>query len=121
MYLTYNGVDYPCKCKPAKTMAYRGLPEDFPFPTEGEIVLCANDGFVLRKDNAIDYLRQAFDGGVLVLTNEPEREVVEEENADYTENRAPSLAERVAALEANSAALEDALCEVDAILCGLNG
>ena len=40
MYLTYNGVDYPCECKPAKTMAYRGLPEDFPFPTEGEIVLC---------------------------------------------------------------------------------
>ena len=72
MYLTYNGTDYPCKCRPADTMRYSGLPDDFPAPVEGEIILCADDGFVLRADNTADYLRQTFEDGVLVLTNEPE-------------------------------------------------
>ena len=77
MYLTYNGTVYPCKCRPAATMRYSGLPADFPAPVEGEIILCADDGFVLRTDNTADYLRQTFEGGVLVLTNTPEPEPVE--------------------------------------------
>ena len=72
MYIKYNGTDYPCKCRPSKTMTYRGLPDDFPAPVSGEIILCADDGFVLRKDNADEYLRQTFENGVLMLTNTPE-------------------------------------------------
>ncbi len=77
MYIKYNGKEYPCKCRPSNTMTYRGLPDDFPVPVSGELVLCADDGFVLRKDNADEYLRQTFEGGVLVLTNAPEPEPVE--------------------------------------------
>lgn len=71
MYIKYNNTDYPCKCRPSKTMTYRGLPDDFPAPVSGEIILCADDGFVLRKDNADEYLRQTFENGILMLTNEP--------------------------------------------------
>lgn len=71
MYIAYNGVNYPCQCRPSATMAYRGLPDNFPAPVSGEIVLCADDGFVLRTDKAEDYLRQTFEGGVLTLTNAP--------------------------------------------------
>lgn len=72
MYITYNNNNYPCTCRPGATMVYRGLPDDFPAPVLDEIELCADDGFVLRKDNPMDYLRQRFDDGVLILTNEPE-------------------------------------------------
>ena len=71
MYIAYNGVNYPCQCRPSSTMIYRGLPDDFPAPVSGEIVLCADDGFVLRTDKVEDYLRQTFEGGVLTLTNAP--------------------------------------------------
>lgn len=72
MYITYKNTNYSCKCRPAKTMQYSELPEDFPAPVDGEIVLCADDGFVLRTDNSADYLRQTFEDGVLMLTNTPE-------------------------------------------------
>ena len=72
MYIEYNSNKYPCKCRPASTMVYRGLPDDFPAPVTGEIILCADDGFVLRTDNPADYLRQTFEAGVLTLTNVPE-------------------------------------------------
>jgi hypothetical protein len=52
-------------------MVYLGLPDDFPAPVSGEIVLCADDGFVLRTDKVEDYLRQTFENGVLTLTNAP--------------------------------------------------
>ena len=77
MYIKYNDVKYNCVCLPSKTMVYRGLPNDFPAPVSGEIVLCADDDFVLRTDFAEDFLRQTFENGVLMLTNEPE--YVEEE------------------------------------------
>lgn len=96
MYLNYNGTDYPCKCRPGATMVYRGLPEDFPAPVAGVIVLCADDGFILRTDNSADYLRQTFADGVLTLTNVPEPELepdIPEEPED------DSLSARVAALE----------------------
>jgi hypothetical protein len=102
-------------------MVYRGLPDDFPFPAFGEIVLCADDGFTLRKDNATDYLRQVFESGVLTLTNVPEPEVNEDEMNNYPESSTPTLRQRVVVLEESTAALEDALCEMDAILCGLSG
>jgi len=72
MYILYAEKRYPCRCSPACTMVYAGLPDDFPAPAEGEITLCADDGFVMRTDNPADYLRQTFAGGVLTLTNEPE-------------------------------------------------
>ena len=77
MYITYKGAKYPCKCKPSTTMVFRGLPDKFPAPVSGEIVLCADDGFVLRTDKAEDYLRQTFEGGVLTLTNAPVPEAEE--------------------------------------------
>lgn len=113
MYILYQDVKYPCICRPSETMVYRGLPEDFPVPVSGEIVLCADDGFVMRTDNTADYLRQTFESGVLTLTNIPEP-VKDEEEVDYTETTAPPLKERVATLEESMASLEDALCEMDA-------
>ena len=113
MYIIYNEVKYPCTCRPSATMVYRGLPDDFPAPVSGEIVLCADDGFTLRKDNTADYLRQIFENGELVLTNEPEPEVNEDEINNYPETSKPTLRQRVVILESSTAALEDALCEMD--------
>lgn len=93
MYINYNNVQYPCTCRPSETMVYRGLPDDFPFPVNGKITLCADDGFVLRKDNTADYLRQTFDGGVLTLTNvpEPETETETEQEPTFAEDTAAML------------------------------
>lgn len=85
MYLTYKSVNYPCKCRPSATMRYSGLPNDFPAPVEGEVILCANDGFILRTDNSADYLRQTFENGVLTLTNAPEPEPVEPTEPEPTD------------------------------------
>lgn len=74
MYIVYKNTKYPCKCRPSETMRYSELPDDFPVPVEGEIALYADDDFLLRIDNTSDYLRQAFENGVLTLTNEPEPE-----------------------------------------------
>lgn len=78
MYITYKETNYPCSCRPSATMVYRGLPKDFPAPVDGEIILCADDGFVMRTDNPADYLRQTFEDGVLTLTNAPEPVTPEE-------------------------------------------
>lgn len=72
MYINYNGTKYPCSCRPGATMIYHGLPADFPTPVESEIILCDDDGFVMRTDNPADYLRQTFENGILTLTNQPE-------------------------------------------------
>lgn len=77
MYIKYKENNYPCDCHPSDTMVYKGLHDDFPAPVDGEIVLCADDDFVMRTDNSADYLRQTFDEGVLTLTNEPDPEPVE--------------------------------------------
>lgn len=74
MYLLYNSVQYPCKCRSGRTMHYTGLPDDFPAPVSGEVALYADDGFLLRTDTVEDYLRQTFLNGVLTLTNVPEPE-----------------------------------------------
>lgn len=72
MYIKYQETKYPCECYPSDVMVCFGLPDDFPAPVAGEIVLCADDDFVMRTDNSEDYLRQTFENGVLTLTNEPE-------------------------------------------------
>ena len=85
MYIKYNNTDYPCTCQPSKnTVIYRGLESDFPYPASGEIILCANDGFVMRTDNTSDYLRQTFKNGVLTLTNLPEVEPIEPTETEPT-------------------------------------
>ena len=73
MYITYEKKKYSCNCTPSSSMIYRGLPDDFPDSVSGEIVLYADDGFVLRTDRVEDYLRQTFVNGVLTLTNVPEK------------------------------------------------
>lgn len=78
MYIKYQSTNYPCRCRPGKIMRYTGLPDDFPAPVSGEIVLYDNDGFLMRADIAEDYLRQTFENGVLTLTNEPEPEPMPE-------------------------------------------
>lgn len=95
MFITYKYTNYPCKCRPGKTMKYSGLPDDFPVPVDGEIILCADDGFVLRTDKVSAYLRQAFQEGVLTLTNVPEAVDVEEETEVEDE---PSEADDTAAM-----------------------
>ena len=74
MYIKYKNKQYHCGCRPGETMVYSGLPEDFPAPVDGEIVLCRDDGFEMRRDSAADYIRQTFEGGTLTLTNLPEPE-----------------------------------------------
>ncbi len=120
MHLEYNDMNYPCKCRPSATMVYRGLPDDFPTPVEGEIKLCSDDGFVMRTDNTADYLRQTFENGTLTLTNVPEP--VEEEEPEYTETPKPTLKQRVTELETQLAesdavamALYEASVEQDAV------
>lgn len=97
MYINYSGTKYPCHCRPGATMTYRGLPDDFPAPVDGEIVLCADDGFVLRTDDPADYLRQTFEGGVLTLTNVPEPE--SEPEAEIPESTSVSTDELAAAIQ----------------------
>lgn len=97
MYIKYNNIDYPCICHPAATMVYKGLPDDFPIPVEGEIILCADDGFVLRTDKTEDYLRQTFEDGVLTLTNTPEP--IEPHEPIVPVNPEPTIEERVDELE----------------------
>lgn len=92
MYIRYNEKNYPCGCNVnLNTIQYMGLPEDFPAPVSGDIVLCANDEFVMRTDKVEDYLRQTFDNGVLTLTNLPEP-VEPDEPIEPTEDE-PTTAE----------------------------
>ena len=77
-------------------MIYTGLTADFPAPVTGEIKLCADDGFVMRKDNPADYMRQIFENGVLTLTNTPEPEPAPQP----TPVPEPTAEERLAALAA---------------------
>lgn len=74
MYITYKGNNYPCTSlkRGGGGVIYRGLPEDFPAPIEGMMVLYADDGFHMRTEKADDWLRQTFVGGVLTFTNTPE-------------------------------------------------
>lgn len=97
MYINYEGAIYTCKCSiGSNDIKYIGLPEDFPAPANGEILLCADDGFVLRADSTVDYIRQTFADGILTLTNEPEPEVVEPE--EEPGNGEPTTAEILDAL-----------------------
>ena len=103
MYIEYQSNKYPCVCKVGATMIYSGLPEDFPAPVDGEIVLCADDGFEVKADNSADYLRQTFENGVLTLTNVPEPPEPSEPEPDPE----PTVDERVAALEAQLAETDE--------------
>lgn len=79
MYITYANRKYPCECDIyTDSITYSDLSEDFPAPVSGEIVLQADDGFIMRTDKAEDYLRQTYEDGMLVLTNEPEPEPLPE-------------------------------------------
>ena len=109
MYIIYKSINYPCTCRPAATMVYKGLPNDFPVPVEGEIVLCADDGFVMRIDNIADYLRQTFEDGVLTLTNVPEP--VEPEEPDYPVDPEPTQLDRIEAQVTYTAMMTDTLLE----------
>lgn len=121
MYIKYNNGQYPCVCRPSKnTIIYRGLPENFSAPVEGEITLCANNGFIMRVDKVENYLRQTFKNGVLTLTNLPEVKIV------IPEVTTPTLAERVASLEIElaeaktaNAILEEQLTNTQLALCEL--
>ena len=85
MYIKYKEAEYPCKCNiGTQSIVYANLPENFPETVEGEIILCANSGFVMRTDNTADYLRQTFANGTLTLTNIPEVEPSEPIEAEPT-------------------------------------
>lgn len=91
MYIVYKETKYQCDCGiNLNTIKYTDLPEDFPAPVSGDIVLCDNDGFVMRTDMVEDYLRQTFENGVLTLTNLPEP--VEPEPIEPTDKE-PTTAE----------------------------
>lgn len=86
MILLTNNKKYPIKSFRVNgddSVKYYGLQDDFPAPVSGDIVLCANDGFVMRTDNTEDYLRQTFVDGVLTLTNVPEPEPIPEPEPEH--------------------------------------
>ena len=86
MYVKYKNKKYPCKCSISnETIRYNDLPEDFPDIVQGDIVLCADDGFELRTDDTKDYARQIFENGTLTLTNVPEKEIVDEPEVELEE------------------------------------
>lgn len=75
MYIQYQNEKYSCNCIIREnSISYTELPENFPETVEGEMVLCADDGFELRIDNTKNYLRQTFENGTLTLTNVLEKE-----------------------------------------------
>ena len=85
MYIKYNNNVYNCECRISNTsIVYSKLPEDFPVSVSGEVILCSDDGFVMRTDNVGDYLRYNVQDGVLTLTNTPEPE---EDDVSNTANR----------------------------------
>lgn len=105
MYISYKSTEYPCGARVGATMAYTGLPEDFPAPVEDVIILYRDDGFELRRDDPGDYARQTFEGGTLTLTNEPEPTPSPEpepkpEPSGTLEERVTEVEEDVAALTA---------------------
>ena len=90
-------------------MIYRDLPEDFPATVSGEVVLCDDDGFVMRVDKAEDYLRQTFVNGVLTLTNTPEPKPVDPEDIPDPE---PTQLDLIEAQVTYTAMMTDTLLEV---------
>lgn len=108
MYIETNGQRYPC------TYAVVGgdpvcltLPEGVP-ETLGETVgLYQDDGFEMLVIAVGDYQRREVTGGTLVLTNQPEPEP--SPKPDPVPDPESSLTERLAAVEADQAALAAAL------------
>ena len=121
MYIKYKETQYPCICYLAqKAITYHNLPENFPIPVEGEITLCANNGFVMRVDKVENYLRQTFKNGVLTLTNLPEVKIVVPEVTTPTlEERVVSLETELAEAKATNAILEEQLTNTQLALCEL--
>lgn len=74
MYIIYKNVKYSCECRPAKTMVYSGLPDNFPAPVSGDVILCADDGFKMRTDNPENFLGQSFADGILTFAGAPENQ-----------------------------------------------
>lgn len=131
MYILYHNEKYSCTCRPGETMSYHGLPATFPAPVSGEIVLCADDDFVMRTDYAEDYLRQVFEDGVLTLTNAPEpmpevnlettldeRVTALEDALALTDETAIELYEAMMAQEEINTAQDDALIELYEMIGG---
>ena len=76
MYIEIKNKQYPCtNYRPAVGVRaiFTGV-EGLSLPVEGEIVLCANDGFELVRIDPADFERQIYEGNTLTLTNEPEPE-----------------------------------------------
>lgn len=81
MYILYKEKKYSCtRLENGRSfMIYRALPEDFPAPIDGEMVLYTDKDFKLRTENADKWLRQTFTNGILAFTNTPEPIPNEEE------------------------------------------
>ena len=120
MYIKYKDIKYSCGCIVSRqSIVYTGLSENFSVPVEGEIVLCANDGFVMRKDNTTDYLRQTFSNGTLTLTNLPEPTEPEApiEPIPSLEDRILTLETELEEAKAKNAELETQLTDTQLALC----
>jgi hypothetical protein len=93
MYIIIDGTNYPCG-------KYRKGPDSISWPVEGialpvsAIATYADNGMLMRVDNASDYARQTYENGILTLTNAPEPEPVTE-----PETPIPTEEERLTALE----------------------
>jgi len=93
MYITINNTTYNDirRAEGYQTLIFTGDSLINIESVSGVIGVYANDGFLLREDNAEDYERQIIRDGVITLTNLPE---------DYTPPK--TIGERVSELEQTS-------------------
>ena len=71
MYITNKTKQYACTGYYPTAQDVRFVVEGVALPLTGEITLCDHSDFVLATQDCADYARQSYEGGTLILTNEP--------------------------------------------------
>ena len=78
MYLKINDTHYPCGRPSLSTPEVRYPDvEGLELPIDNIIMLCRDDGFIMRMDDPADYERVEYENNTLLLSNLPIPEPVE--------------------------------------------
>lgn len=91
MKIIHNGNEYGCfdfQC--SASTAFLHFVEKPAEEISGELVLCADNGFVLQTINTVDFLRSYWTNNIFVLTNIPEPEYVEPDPDEPVEPEEPT-------------------------------
>ena len=77
MYIEIDGKQYPCG-KPTfgESLTWPNV-GGLETPLTKTIITCADDGFIMRKDDPSKWERQVYENDTLTLTNQPEPEPYE--------------------------------------------